>query len=165
MANKKLLCLYLCLLVLPITGLALPTDNQQPAHLTSNTADLNQKTGLNIFTGNVVITQGSTVITANQITTHNNAAHKMSEAIATGTPATYQTLPKVGGQLFQASASTIQYFPIKNLVILIGNGKLEQGGSVLQSDFIVYNQKTGQLTTKLYNKNRTTLILQPNQPS
>lgn len=163
MLNKKFL--YLLLLSLPLISHALPTDNQQPANLTANTADLNQKTGLNIFTGNVIITQGSTVITANQITTHNNAAHKISEAIATGTPATYQTLPKVGGVLFQASANTIQYFPAKNLVILIGNGKLEQGGSVLKSDYILYNQLTGQLTTKLYNQNRTTLTLQPNQPS
>lgn len=151
------------LLIMPLVSNALPSDKDQPAYISANTADLNQKSGVNVFSGNVVITQGSTKITANKITTYDNAVHKISKAIAIGTPATYETLPKKGDKLFEASAETIEYFPSKNQVVLIGNGKLQQGGSVLQSDYIVYNQLTGQLITKLYNKSRTTITLQPKQ--
>ncbi len=144
-----------------MTLIALPTDKEQPVNIYSNTADLNQKTGVNIFNGNVIITQGTTKITANQLTTYSDSKHQIIKAIAIGTPANYQTLPKVGDNLFQASANTIEYIPIKHQVILIDNAKLEQNGNMLQSNYIVYNELTQQLITKHYNNNRTTITLEP----
>jgi lipopolysaccharide export system protein LptA len=165
MLSKKLFILVLVFCYLPLTTQALPTDKNQPAAISANSAELNQILGTSQFNGNVIITQGTTKITANQITTFSNKKQKLNKAIALGSPAIYQTIPKAGDKVFEASAKKIEYLPTINTVILIGNGELEQAGNLLKSDYIVYNQKTGQVTTKSINNNRTTIIIQPKQTS
>jgi len=170
MQNKSFRRLFiLCLtLTIPATLFALPSDKTEPATISSNSADYNQKTGISIFTGNVVIIQGTTKITAAQITTYNGPKQQLSKAIAIGSknkPAIYQTIPKKGDAVFTASANRIEYLPPQNEVLLIGNGKLQQKNNILSSDYIIYNQKTGELKTKHIGTSRTTIVLESAEKS
>lgn len=156
--------LFAALFFIPTVLFALPSDKSKPATISANSADYNQKSGVSIFTGNVIIIQGSTKITAAKVTTYNGPKQQLSKAIAVGsknTPAVYQTIPKKGDAVFKASASKIEYLPLKNKVLLIGNGKLQQKNNTLKSDYIVYNQKTGELQTKRIGTSRTTIVLEP----
>lgn len=161
MLNKIKKYCFFAIIFLPITIMALPTDKSQPVNVHADSADLNQKTGINIFNGHVTVIQGTTQITADKLTTYSDAKRQITKAIAIGTPANYQTVPKAGQAIFQASANTIEYMPAKHQVILIGNGTLQQNGNILQSDYIIYNELTQQLITKPYKNSRTTITLEP----
>lgn len=166
MKNHKLnIFILLVLALIPLITIALPFTKGHDATISANSANLNSKTGIDIFLGNVIITQDTTKIRANKVTTYSNSKQKIIKAIAIGTPAKFQTLPKHSKKIFKASANTIEYFPKLHRVILIGNGKLEQAGNLLESDYIVYNRQSGQLITKSLNKKRTTITLKASKTS
>jgi lipopolysaccharide export system protein LptA len=50
--------------------MALPDDRQQPISIESDYAERNEKTGRTVYRGNVVISQGSVLIEAEEITLH-----------------------------------------------------------------------------------------------
>ena len=57
----------LCILVSQFS-LALPDDRQQPIHISADNALRDEKKGITIYRGNVVLNQGSLHISANRIT-------------------------------------------------------------------------------------------------
>ncbi len=163
MQNKALIAI-LILWTCTTISFALPTDKNKPATITSNSAEYNQNSGETVFEGNVIVIQGSTKITANKIVTYTNKKQKLTKAIAFGSaqdPAVYQTVPKKGDAIFKAQATEIKYLPNINKVYLIGNGQLAQQNNTLKSNFIIYNQKTGELQTKKVGNQRTVIVLQP----
>jgi lipopolysaccharide export system protein LptA len=54
-------------LMLPSASYALTLDRSQPVHITADSGLLNQRTQLNTFQGHVIITQGTTKLTAPRI--------------------------------------------------------------------------------------------------
>lgn len=150
-------------LVTPFKLFALASDKQQPATMLADSLTYNKNTGIGVYTGHVQITQGTTKITANQITTYSDKNNNITKAIATGTPATYTSQTQANQPPMQATAATIQYFPDKQLVLLIGNAVVTQKQNVLKSPWISYDMKNNMIVTSNNKaaKQRTTIILQP----
>ena len=71
-----------------------PEDRTQPIHLEASRGQLDQKTGISVYEGNVVITQGSMRLTADTVTIHvkDNNFQRME---ATGAPVNLRYKPTV----------------------------------------------------------------------
>lgn len=149
--------------IIPSALFALSSDKQKDAYLEADSATLNYKTKINIYRGRVKLTQGTTVITADIITTYSNSHNQLEKAIATGQPASYSTLPDHSELHFTATAQTINYSPLTGQIQLIGQAKTTHGRNSFAGPQINYDIKQEIVTSSASPQGRTTIIIQPDQ--
>ena len=125
-------------LFVSVAAVALPNDREQTISIESDSAERNQKTGLTIYSGNVIISQGSILIEADQITLHYQGS-KISRIECTGTPASYQQKPQAEGPMLVARAEHIDYLLADDQIILKRNAVLSRNGTIIKGDSIDYD--------------------------
>jgi lipopolysaccharide transport protein LptA len=108
---------------------ALKTDKNQPINVHSDHGDFqadpkNTSNGVGIYTGHVVITQGSIVINADKAVLHI-VDNELETADITGNPATFVQQPDEG-QPMHGESLEITYDAPQNEIVLITNAKLTQ---------------------------------------
>lgn len=120
--------LLLCGL-LAVSAYALKSDKSKPINIQADHADFradpkDTSIGTGIYTGHVVITQGSIMLTADKAILHvvNN---ELDTADITGGPATFQQQPDTGGMI-HGYALEITYAAAKNQIDLITNARMIQ---------------------------------------
>jgi lipopolysaccharide export system protein LptA len=118
--------------------MALPDDRQQPISIESDYAERNEKTGRTVYRGNVVISQGSVLIEAEEITLHVENS-KISRIECTGKPASYQQKTALEGPTMIARADNIDYLPSTNKLALKHNAMLTRDGTIIKGDSIDYD--------------------------
>lgn len=132
------------LLCIAASALALKTDRNQPINIQADhgdfTNDSKANTGTGVYTGHVLITQGSIRITADKAVMHLLNG-QIQTADITGAPATFQQQPD-SGALVHGTAAEITYNQNTDEVDLLGNAFLQQGGRVFTADVIHYNTST-----------------------
>ena len=121
--------LLLCGLLAAGGACALKSDRNKPINIQADHADFradpkNNSNGTGIYTGHVVITQGSIMLTADKAILHvvNN---ELDTADITGNPATFQQQPDTGA-VIHGYALEITYVASKNQIDLITNARLIQ---------------------------------------
>ncbi|HEY4127641.1 MAG TPA: lipopolysaccharide transport periplasmic protein LptA [Gammaproteobacteria bacterium] len=128
--NKRLLsAACLCGLAAAGSAWALKTDKGQPINVHSDHGDFqadpkNANNATGIYTGHVIITQGSIVITADKAVLHL-IDNQLDTADITGNPATFIQQPDQG-QPMHGQALEITYDAPKNEIVLITKAKLTQ---------------------------------------
>ncbi|HLW74628.1 MAG TPA: lipopolysaccharide transport periplasmic protein LptA [Gammaproteobacteria bacterium] len=127
--NFKLLALGLCGFLAAGGVWALSSDKNQPINVRADHGDFksdpnNNSNGTGVYTGHVVITQGSIVLTSNRAVLHvvNN---ELETADVTGDPATFQQQPD-NGEMMHGTAMEITYNASKNEIMLITDARLTQ---------------------------------------
>ena len=123
-----------------VTAVALPNDREQTISIESDSAERNEKTGLTVYSGNVIISQGSILIEAEQITLHYQGS-KISRIECTGTPASFQQKPQTEGPMLVARAEHIDYLLADDQIILKRNAVLSRNGTIIKGDSIDYDIK------------------------
>ncbi|MFT5691918.1 MAG: lipopolysaccharide export system protein LptA [Oceanicoccus sp.] len=131
----------LILLLMPNMLSALPDDRQQPIKIDSD--KFVQKTlksgGEKIeYIGNVLVVQGTLQITGERVTVFRKDS-SITKIVATGNPAQFQQQPTLDKDPIRALANNIQYILKNDALLLAGNAKIFQQGSVISSDKINYN--------------------------
>jgi len=134
-------CLYLCLTCLAPAVQALSTDKDQPIQVEADKAQLDDKNNVSVYTGNVVLTQGSIRMTGDKMTVYNTENHELDTLIMEGNPATYRQLPDNSKVYDEAQAKTIKYFELKNQVLLIDDAVVRQEDFFMRGDRIEYDTK------------------------
>lgn len=167
LTNLKNTARQLCLslfLVAPLSGLALPTDRQQPINIESDRAQRNDKTGLTVYAGAVNIMQGTILIKADKVTVHTRL-DKVTKIVCLGTPAHYQQQPEVNGGLVTARANTIEYYLDRDIITLVNNASLSQAGSTLKGDRIDYDLRKELVEARgdITGKQRIQMVIPPSQ--
>jgi lipopolysaccharide export system protein LptA len=115
--------------------LALPDDQRQPIHVTSDTAV--QETNVVTYRGNVVIVQGSIKIEADQVViTHEKG--KMQRAVATGKPVRFQQQPEAEGSMITGKATTVVYYAADQRVELLQDAYVDRDKSSVRGSRIEY---------------------------
>ena len=139
--------------------LARSDDSQKPIHITADTAELNDKTGVSVYRGDVEMIQGTTILTGDVITvyTKNNQVTKM---ISVGNLATYQETTDDGDIVYAESEEMIHNSGEKKIE-LFRRGKITQVGNVIKSDYILYLTEEGLIDTGT-KKDRIQITIQPN---
>lgn len=157
---------WLLALLLAGAGLAtaLPEDQQQPIHITADSAV--QENSVVTYRGNVLIVQGSIRIAADQVVIYHDKG-KLQKAVATGKPAHFQEQPDADGGLITGSANTLIYYNTDQRVELLQDAFVERDKSTVKSTRIEYllPSKTVRAEGTANNQSgRVEMTLQPNQP-
>lgn len=150
------------LLSLPIFSHALPSDANQPIKLLADKATYSERTGVTSYSGNVIITQGTLKLTADNITVNLSKNRSIDSAVATGRPATMQQVITQEKGLAKGQANRIDYNAVTGIVTLTGNAHLVQNGASFAGNVIRYSLKAGDVEATAGNSQRVELVFPPN---
>lgn len=120
---------------------ALPSDREQPIHVQADSAELDDRQGVAVYHGNVVITQGTMKITGDTVTITQDAKGDIEVFTSVGKPAYYEQKPAVDKELVKAYGLTIQYFAKNERIVLIDQAKVIQQGNTFEGEKIVYDTR------------------------
>ncbi len=127
---------------------ALSTDKQQDIEIEADTAEMNDIKGITIYRGDVVVTQGSIRMTGHTMTVHFNDNDDMELVIMQGTPATYRQLPDDSKVYDEAEALQMEYYALKDYVILIDEALVTQEGLRFSGGRIEYDTVLSRVKAK-----------------
>jgi lipopolysaccharide export system protein LptA len=118
---------------------ALPEDSEQPIRIQANTATLDDRRNTAVYTGDVIITQGSMRLTGNRVTLTTDGDGAVNKIVSVGNPATFVQTPRPGQGPVKARAQTIEYFAADERVVLIDNAHLDQDGNTFTGQYVRYD--------------------------
>lgn len=144
---------------------ALPSDREQLMHIDADSYELNYKTGIDVYEGNVKVDQGTTHLIADRLVTEKNKNRKMISAIAYGLAelAEFTTIPKEGEEIFRAKAKVIKFYPETSIVQLEEEVMVNQGENSFHGPIIIYNMKDQVVSTPASKNGRATIIINTKQ--
>ncbi len=102
-------------------------DEQQPVHISANSLDAQEKKGISIYKGNVIVTQGSLTLKGDKILVkHPN--NQLQTVKSTGQPASFKRFSQTDQSWLKGKANMIDYDALNKTVLLVGNAQVEQPG-------------------------------------
>ena len=119
-------------------------DFSQPIKIGSNTQFIDGKNKTALYKEDVLITQGSLLIEANEVEVIATDGSGREIFIARGNPASYSQSLEDGTPV-SAKANEIRYEVINRTISLAGNAELQQDTSKVQGDKITFDMVTEQL--------------------
>lgn len=133
-----LLWLACAVLSIGTSGLsALPDDRRQAIEITAERAIRDERAGYTIYSGDVILEQGSLLIEADRLTIYHDA-EAADRIIAVGEPATLRQQPELDKGFVTASAGRIVYEKTRERVLLRQDAVIEQDGAVVSGESIDY---------------------------
>ncbi len=140
--------IFLCASLLFTTSAwALSTDKDRPIEIEADNADLDNEKGVTIYRGNVVLIQGSVRMTGDIMTVYFKD-DELDTLIMEGKPARYKQLPDDSKIYDEAEAMRMEYYELKNLVILIDKASFKQEGLSFSGNRIEYDMEHSKVKTR-----------------
>ncbi len=130
----------------------------------ADSADLSQQDHKGTYIGNVELVQGTTNLQADKAVTIGNEKNQLVVAIANGTKekqAHYWTITDPQKPPVHAYADTIRYYPIRHLIELIGNARVEQGKNSFSAAKISYDTVKQHVLSQGDDSKRIIIIYHP----
>ncbi len=127
---------------------ALDSDRDQPATLNADDFEIDLVTGVRIYRGNVVFTQGSIRMDCDELVTHLNDDGGLDKAICTGEPGRFKQRPQGSEDDLIGTAWSIRMDGINQEVILKTQAKVVQGPNALSGRIMIYSLETEKVTVK-----------------
>jgi len=143
--------------------MALSTDSEQAINIEADQAELDDRRQVAVYTGSVVITQGTLRIDADKVEMYYDGEKGLTRAIALGKPARYRQLPDDSKEYTRARARKMEFLPLKNLVHLIEDAHWTQGKDSVTGDRITYDTERDQARAQTTGdgKGRVRVTIQP----
>ncbi|MCU7797620.1 MAG: lipopolysaccharide transport periplasmic protein LptA [Candidatus Thiodiazotropha sp. (ex Myrtea spinifera)] len=160
--NKSLLYPILLVgLLFPLTLQALSGDRDQPMHLEADSVSIDEGTGISLYQGNVVITQGSLKLWADRLWIHRRDG-KTDKLISEGQPTRFQQTTDEQEEV-RGHALRAEFYVDRDELLLFDDALLEQGPDQFRSDRIIYNRTSSQVKagTSADGKQRVQVIIEP----
>ncbi len=160
-----LLALVLLAWVMPAAAFNL--DSDQPIRVTADKARLDDARGLAVYQGDVIVTQGETRLTADEVHLYRSEAG-LERIDAEGNPATYHHPATAEQTETDARARFIRYFASENRLLFERNAEVIQGANEFRGALIEYDtvdrvvSGEGQ-TTRGEGSGRVEMVIQPRQ--
>ena len=143
--------LYLLLLICGLftqASLALSTDKDQPIEVEANYAELDDERGETIYKGDVIVIQGSMEITGDVLTVTYNDDGELDTMVVTGNLSHYKQLPD-GSEIYdEAWAIRMEYYALKNFIVLIDQALVTQEGMRFSGQKIEYDTEKSQVKAR-----------------
>ncbi|PPC90295.1 MAG: lipopolysaccharide transport periplasmic protein LptA [Methylobacter sp.] len=141
---------------------ALESDSEQPITIDSNTATYDDAKGVSIYTGNVLSVQGSIRVNSDRLVVYFIEGNP-EKLVFTGVPAKFRQTPNPGEEDIIGQALTGEYYPKKNLLVLIDQAIVWQGNGTYSSKLIEYDSKNAIVKAgeKTSDSKRVHVVLQP----
>ena len=148
-------------LALPTWCHALSTDRDQPMMIEADRVELDDSTGVSVYTGNVKVTQGTLVLTGDRMTVHNTG-DDIKKVLMDGNPATYRQRPDGKDHDVHARSLHMEYYTDPERIILLQQAEVDQAGDILRSERIVYDVVRDQVNAGTNQPNERVIItIQP----
>jgi len=164
MRHSLMLLLVLGIVCSP--AFAEKADSSKPIEVNADSASLDQKQGINVFEGNVIIIQGTLNLRAQKTVATQDASGRQ-KLLATGSPVYFRQKLDGKNEYVDGNASSVDYDSANNTVILTGKAQVKRGKDVVNGEQISYNTVTeiyqvkGQSASN--GSGRVTIILQPQE--
>ena len=144
----SLIIICLSLWLLPSqTADAIKKDADEPIRINARSVVANNKTGVAVYSGNVLAEQGRLSIKADRVEIHTR--NNKSELItATGKPAKLRQRPEEGAEEIQAEAKRIDYHVSDRKLEMIGDVTLRRGDDLFTGSVLSYDLETKSLSAK-----------------
>jgi lipopolysaccharide export system protein LptA len=135
------LALIALLALAPVAALATDSDRGQPIVIDADEVEMDFRTGLRTYRGNVRVTQGSLNITGDRLVLHylDDELEKSLVYGQSGRPATFRQRPQGADEDVYGEGRTIEMNEITNTLILTTDAVLIQGDATARGDTIVYD--------------------------
>lgn len=152
---------WVCFADIPLVN-ALEGDKNQPITVDSDAGLYDDKKGLSIYIGDVVVIQGSMRLDADKVVVYLED-REIQKMVATGNPVKFQQTPEEGKEDVHGNSLIADYYPETKLLIMKEKAVVWQGKNSTKSERIEYDRTTEVLKagdTASANK-RVHVILQP----
>lgn len=139
MSNPRLtalLALY-CLTTAAVAADKTAGLSNAPINIYADYMKYEIQTGISTYTGNVRVTQNDIELTGDKVIAVQKD-NVLKEIKVTGSPATYRQRSE-GGAFINAQSMQMEYQAAQNRLVLSNKARLEQAGSVMESDQIIYD--------------------------
>lgn len=152
---------------LPLAAFDLQSD--APISVSADNARLDDAQGVATYTGDVVVTQNQTQLTADRVVLYRDA-EGLKRIEAFGDPARYQQPATAEQAETRARAKTIIYAARESQITFREEAVIEQGANLFRGEHILYDTAERIVTaeggeTDDGSRGRVEMIIQPNQPS
>ncbi len=146
---------------------ALMSDREQPLNIEADRAAVDDRQGLTVYEGAVVVTQGTIRITADKLKVYFDASHDMEKVVAEGAPARFRQRPDNSQEFIHASARRMEYQVAKNTLFLLDGAEVTQGGDRFSGNRIVYDTHLNRVQARKAEsgKERVKITLTPKKKS
>lgn len=125
---------------------ALPEDRDKPITALADTNIIETVTGKSVLIGNVIIRQGVLKILADKVVIETDPeTDDLTYIRADGAPAFFTDIPETDSDLVEVEGDVVEFFPLDNLIITLGNSKIIQAGNEARGERITYNTVTGSM--------------------
>lgn len=164
--NKIVKILLLASTMMGISSaFALPDDAQKTIDIEADSAFIDNEKGNAIYIGNVKVSQGSILISADKLTiTSSDTSKKYDKIYAKGTlekVANFSQQLDLQGDMIISRGAKIFYNSTLSILEVEGAGYIKRGEDEITADFIRYDMTTGTFEAKKNNSGRVSMTLQP----
>ena len=135
---KSLPGLMLCIAFYSPYGWALQSDREQPIEIQADRVELNEKTEISRYQGQVRLQQGTLKISADTVTVYMKKG-KLNKIIIDGKPARFEQQPEDHKEVVTSHANHMEYSADKERLILQNDALVVQGANNFSGDYIEYD--------------------------
>jgi len=162
MTSNKLNIILFSLTLLSSPLWALSTDKEQPLEVEADNFHLDEAKQTTIYSGNVIITQGTMELLADKVTMYSLEG-KTEKMIAIGKIVKFKQQPDGDQGIIHGEAKRFEYLVNKDVLVLTNKATLLQDGNTFASDRIVYDSKRSIVKAgdQKTGAKRVKIILQP----
>jgi lipopolysaccharide export system protein LptA len=158
------------LTLLPTFSSALESDREHPIRIQADAAIVDETNGSSVYKGNVIITQGTLEVTANEVEIFT-AAGEVIQIIATTDKdsellAHYQQQINESMEMVVADAKKITYLIQEERLHLSGDARLKKVQDVFTGQLLSYDLARGIVTlNSIGGFDRVNMTITPREPS
>ena len=113
-------------------------DRDQPIELEADTVTVDEAKKISIYTGNVILTQGSLVIRAEKMTVREDG-DGFQHSICYGSPTTFKQKRTGKDEYIEGGGQRIEYNGRMDKVKLFTSAWVKRGEDIINGDFISYD--------------------------
>ncbi len=169
MQNKqiKIILALMFLLASPVS-LAEKADRDKPIDIEADTLTNNEAKKTSIYTGNVILTQGTLEIHADKLIVREDS-EGFQHSTSTGNPTTFRQKMEGKDEYIQGSAQRIEYDVRMDRVQLYVKAWVKRGQDIVNGEYIMYDANAeyaeviggSQAATAANPKGRVRAVIQP----
>ncbi len=164
MSLTKLNFLLITLVLFSSPLWALSSDKKKPVEVEADSVHVDHAKKVTVYSGNVIIIQGSMNILADEITVYGSRG-TTNKVVAVGRPVKFKQQPDGQQGLIRGEANHFEYLVNEDTLVLTDNATLWQSGHTFSSDKIVYDSKRSVVKAgdKKSSSKRVKITLKPAQ--
>lgn len=145
---------------------ALSSDKEQPINVEADSVEIDHKTGISVYKGNVTLSQGSIHLDADTVTLYSRN-NDIEKAIAEGKPAHYRQRPDGKTEDIRAQSQRMEYYTGAGKLVLLDGAHVWQEQNQFSGNRIEYDVERSVVNASKAKsgKERVQVIIQPRKKS